>query len=44
MGPYSIINLLIEATAEIKIKIIMIEDPNRINGFMRAKYTISLLF
>jgi hypothetical protein len=29
--------LLINGTAEIKIAIIMIEEPNRINGFMYAK-------
>lgn len=31
---WSFIFLLINATAEIKITIIMIEDPNRINRFM----------
>jgi len=30
-------SLLITVTAEIKIIIIMIEDPNKINGFMCAK-------
>jgi hypothetical protein len=36
--------LLINARAEIEITIIMIEDPNNVNGFMCAKYFITSRF